>query len=89
MVTGEIIGRHESNYAKHVSSIGENSRKKARSEIKGFGATVWYGSLTSRQRRCAAAQKPIASCRRQEGRKPKTPRFLALARPLSGILPLG
>jgi hypothetical protein len=37
---------------------------------------------------CRTAKR-TAPCRRQEGRKPKTPRFLALARPLSGILPLG
>ncbi len=34
-------------------------------------------------------QKPTAPRLRPEGRKPKTPRFLALARPLGGILPLG
>ncbi len=37
----------------------------------------------------AAPQKPTAPCQRQEGRKPKTSRFLAPASPLGGILPLG
>ncbi len=37
---------------------------------------------------CRAAQR-TAPCLRQEGRKPKTARFLALTSPLGGILPLG